>query len=311
MLAPGLIALDWGTSSLRAYLLASDGTVLESRAENWGIMHVPDNDFASAFEQVTRPWRARWPELKAIASGMIGSAQGWVQVPYCACPAGIEELAAALVSVRDGALHIVPGIARFGDAPNMMRGEESQIAGALTLHPELAARSLLVLPGTHSKWVRVEEGRVCDFDTFMTGELFALLREYSILGRPARDAANAPEPEEMEEAFTRGVLVARDAGRGVAKELFSVRALVLAGRLSPAASLEYLSGLLIGDEVRCALSGMNRAGPMALIGEAALCGRYRSALRLLDVENTEVIEGAAPSGLWHIARRAGLVAEPA
>jgi 2-dehydro-3-deoxygalactonokinase len=309
MLAPGLIALDWGTSSLRAYLLGSDGaTVLESRTESWGIMHVPANDFAAAFGEVTGSWRARWPGLKAIASGMIGSAQGWVHVPYCSCPAGIAELAAALVPVRDGALHIVPGIARFGDAPNMMRGEETQIVGALELHPDLAARSLLVLPGTHSKWVRVEDGRVCDFDTYMTGELFALLREHSILGRPAKDAGRAPDPAEAEEAFSRGVLAARDSPWGLAPALFSARALVLAGRVPPQASMEYLSGLLIGEELRCGLSGANRADRPALIGEPALCGRYHAALRLWGVEGALVIEGAAPGGLWHIAQRAGLVA---
>jgi len=314
---PGLIALDWGTSSLRAYLMGADlgadmgaggAAVLDSRAEPWGVLRVPGGDFAAAFEQVTGPWRARRPGLKTIAAGMIGSAQGWVQVPYCSCPAGIDELAAALAPVRDGAMHIVPGIAQFGLSPDVMRGEETQIVGALEQHPDLAARSRLVLPGTHSKWVQVVGGKVHDFATYLTGELFAVLRDHSILGRPAEDAGREPDPAAAEAAFVRGVVAARSAAQGVAPLLFSARALVLAGRLTPEASLEYLSGLLIGEELRCGLTGDVR--PLALVGDAVLCRRYAAALRLFGVEGTLVIDSAAPAGLWRIARRAGLVAVP-
>lgn len=303
---PSLVALDWGTSSLRAYLMGADGAaVLDSRAEAWGVMQVPGGDFAVAFEQVTGAWRARWPGLKAIAAGMIGSAQGWVQVPYCLCPAGDDELAAALAPVCGGALHIVPGIAQFGDRPDVMRGEETQIAGALEQHPGLAAKSLLVLPGTHSKWVRVVDGKVRDFATYMTGELFAVLRDHSLLGRPAKDAGRAPDPAAAEAAFVRGLVTARDSAPGVAPLLFSARAMVMAGRMTADASLAYLSGLLIGEELRCGLMGGAR--PLALIGEAPLCRRYAAALRLFGVEDTPVIDGAAPAGLWRIARRAGLI----
>jgi len=291
---PSLIALDWGTSSLRAYLLDDTGTVLDSRAEPRGIMQVRDGNFSAVFSEVT----ANWPPVTSIAAGMIGSANGWVETPYCEAPAGAEELAASLIRVPDSGLHIVPGVATDGENPNVMRGEETQIIGALQLHPELASRSLLVLPGTHSKWVQVVNGRIVDTTTFITGELFAVLREHSILGRnPASDSS-------YDDAFSRGVLAAQASSQGIAPLLFSVRSLVLTQRLAAGASLEYLSGLLIGDEVRCGL--MDGARPDALIGDAALCERYLTTLQLFDETDVTVIDGAAQAGLFCIAERAGL-----
>ena len=313
--APGLIGLDWGTSSLRAYLLAADApVVLDERAEAWGIMRLPGGDFAAAFAALTGPWRQRWPRLAAVAAGMVGSAHGWVEAPYQECPAGADELAAALVSVPGGALYVVPGVARWRGCPDVMRGEETQVVGALALHPELAARAWLVLPGTHSKWVRVEDGRVADLTTFMTGELFAVLRDHSVLGRPPGSARSAPNDAVVPngtaaaaDAFARGVAAARASRDGLAPLLFATRALTLAGRLRPDETLDYLSGLLIGDELRGALAGRGDA-PLALVGDAALCARYDAALRLFGVTEARTIDGAAPVGLWHVARRAGLVA---
>jgi 2-dehydro-3-deoxygalactonokinase len=298
--SPSLIVLDWGTSSLRAFLLDGSGKVLASRTEPWGIMHTPNGDFAAAFITVTANWRLQSPELKAIAAGMIGSAQGWVNVPYCAAPAGVDELAAALTTVPGAAMYIVPGVAVFGEQPNVMRGEESQIVGALERHPELAWHSLIVLPGTHSKWVNVCDGRVSTFTTYMTGELFAVLRDHSILGRLASDVDASVEKR----AFDRGVLAAKESVQGMAPLLFTARSLVLTDRLAAGASLEYLSGLLIGEELRCGL--MNGARPSALIGDAALCKRYVTALRLFGISDVPIIEDAAQTGLWRIASRARL-----
>ncbi|HEY0779416.1 MAG TPA: 2-dehydro-3-deoxygalactonokinase [Gemmatirosa sp.] len=328
---PGLIALDWGTSSLRAYLLgAASGTVLDRRAGPWGVTRVPEGDFAAVLDAVIGAWRARSPGLPAIASGMIGSSRGWVDVPYCSCPAGLDELAAALASVPDDALRIVPGLVRPGDAPDVMRGEETEILGALALRPELALRSVLVLPGTHSKWVTVAGGRIENFATYMTGELFAVLRDHSILGGAARDAAvddaavddtgvdeTRVEETAVRAAFARGVTAARESAGGLAPILFSARALVVTGRLAAGASLDYVSGMLIGDELRCGLAGMgvpavgatpDAALRIALVGDAALCRRYAAAFRLWGVGDVAVVDGAAPAGLWRIARRAALVA---
>ena len=303
--SPALIALDWGTSSLRAYLLGPDGAVLDSRSAPQGIMQVPGGDFAAVFEAVTGEWRRRWPELRSIAAGMIGSAQGWVEAPYLPCPAGPEELAGGLVPVPGGALLVVPGVARYGEAPNVMRGEETQIAGALALDPALGEGSLLVMPGTHSKWVSIEQGRIARFDTYMTGELFAVLRGHSILGRFARDLPKPAEDAAADAAFLRGVRAVREGGH-VAPLLFSARALVLTGGLRPELSLDYLSGLLIGEELLCGLR--DRTEGVVLIGDPALCRRYREALALLGVSEVREIGNAAIAGLWRIAVQAGLVA---
>ncbi|MEO5816095.1 MAG: 2-dehydro-3-deoxygalactonokinase [Gemmatimonadaceae bacterium] len=291
---PSLIVLDWGTTALRAYLLDDAGSVLDTRTAPHGIMHVPDSDFSAVFDAVT----ADWPPLMSIAAGMIGSASGWLEVPYCAAPAGIDELVASLTLVPNAELNIVPGVATYGALPNVMRGEETQIVGALALRPELAADSRLVLPGTHSKWVQVMNGKITGITTFMTGELYAVLCEHSILGRFASD------PTADDDSFSRGVLVAKESAHGVSPLLFSARALVLTKRLAAGSSLEYLSGLLIGDEVRCSLADGIR--PDALIGDATLCNRYRVALSLFDIHDVPVVDGAAHAGLFSIAMRAGL-----
>lgn len=303
-----LIGLDWGTTALRAWLLDAGGGVLATRAAPHGIMQLPEGGFPAAFAAIAGDWRADHPELPALAAGMVGSAQGWREAPYRECPAGPEDLAGALTRVPlagGGALHVIPGVARFDALPDVMRGEETQVAGALALHPEMAASALLVLPGTHSKWVRVEDGRIRSFRTFMTGELFSVLRGHSILGRPAQGAA-AAAPEEAARAFDRGVAAVREGGEGLAPLLFSARALVLAERLGAAESLDYLSGLLIGEELRCGLAG--GAPPrITLIGEDALCARYRRALALFGSAEPRWLEGATIAGLLRVARAAGLL----
>lgn len=293
---PALVALDWGTTSLRAWLLDRRGRILDSIRAQRGIMQVADGDFAGALAEVT----AAWPELPAIAAGMIGSTRGWIEAPYLQCPASLDDLALGLVRVPDGRLRIVPGVMRAGDAPDVMRGEETQIAGALAMRPDLAAGARLVLPGTHSKWVRVAEGRIESFTTYMTGELYALLRDHSILGRTAA----APSGPDGGSAFLRGVDAAR-AADGIAPLLFSVRALVLTGGLAPGDALDYLSGLLIGDELRSALA--EPGPPPLLIGEPALCDRYERALARLGVASAGAVPDAAVAGLWRIAVAAGLV----
>ncbi len=292
---PALIVLDWGTTALRAYLLDEAGRVIDARHEPHGIMHVPDSDFAAIYDDVT----ADWPAVASVAAGMIGSASGWLEVPYCTAPAGIEELVAGLTLVPNAPLNIVPGVMTHGIAPDVMRGEESQIVGALEMHPDLATRSRLIMPGTHSKWVDLAHGKIIGFTTFITGELFAVLREHSTLGRFSSD------PAAYDDAFSRGVLAARASTQGVAPLLFSARSLVLTHHLPPGSSLEYLSGVLIGDELRCGLLG--GAKPDALVGDATLCARYRHALSLFDIHDVPVVDGAAHVGLFSIATRAGLV----
>ena len=303
---PRLIALDWGTSSLRAFLLGDGGVVLARQAKPLGIMQVAQGGFPAVFTAITGEWLQAAPGLPTIACGMIGSAQGWRQAPYCQAPTGLQSVAAGLLAIPAGSgatLHIVPGIAIDSARPEVMRGEETQIFGALLLHPALRQDARLVMPGTHCKWVSVRDGGIADFQTFMTGELFAVLRAHSILGRPAAEAG-APASESTS-AFAQGVAAARDSAGGVAPLLFSARTLVLSGRLPAADSLEYLSGLLIGDEVRYALQqGSVR---LAFIGEPALCERYQRAVALFGVVDTLTVAGATEAGLWQIACSAGLV----
>ena len=292
--APALIAVDWGTSTLRAYLLDAAGGLLATGPTGPGAAQLAPEGFAPALAAAT----GGWPVLPVLASGMVGSNIGWVEAPYVACPASVEDLAGALAPTPGGEMRVVPGVIQRDGLANVMRGEETQVLGALCLHPALRAGARLALPGTHSKWVEVRDGRITRFTTFMTGELYAVLRAHSILGRmakapPAEDAAQA--------AFERGVR----AGERAAPLLFSARALVIAGELGPDESLDYLSGLLIGEELRCA-----GTAPDLLIGEPGLCARYRRAMAVLGLAPPPVLDAAeaTTAGLFHIAGQAGLLA---
>jgi 2-dehydro-3-deoxygalactonokinase len=313
-----LIALDWGTSVLRAYLLGEDGVVLEERSRPWGIMHLPEGGFVGALDAISGDWLSDAPGLSIIACGMVGSTQGWREAPYVPCPAGRDALEAGLLTVEvtpGRRLHIVPGVRRDGDPPDVMRGEETQVVGALTHSTHLAARARLIMPGTHSKWVRVEDGHIVDFQTYMTGELFALLKDHSILGRPARNAASSTDAE-SEIAFKRGVSAVRErSSTGAFELLFSARSLVLMTQLKAEHSLDYLSGLLVGEELRCALaigsSGLasSTGEPMALIGDPALCTRYLLAMSVFGLNAVPTIQDTARRGLWQLARQAGHCAD--
>jgi 2-dehydro-3-deoxygalactonokinase len=220
-------------------------------------------------------------------------------------------------------IHIVPGLIQRGPLPEVMRGEETQVAGAIEQDAESAieqdAESAIEqdaesarpgadvwfgLPGTHSKWVRVRDRHIVQFHTFMTGELFAALCAHTILGRTMRHPAT-PDPH----AFDRGVAVARspEARAGVVSNMFSTRTLGLVGELSATAQPDYLSGLLIGHE----LAGLERLGeiarPIVLIGDDELCQRYRRALAAFGHAAVAIASGATERGLWRVARSAGLV----
>ena len=317
---PALIGLDWGTSSLRGHLVAADGSVINTIRQPWGIQHLPSGGYAEAYRGVTGTWLSRRPNLPVLASGMVGSRQGWREAAYVDCPADAASLASGLLrfDTGTGPLAIVPGLMQRGRLPEVMRGEETQVIGALAADPALAARALFILPGTHSKWAVVRAGRIERFQTFMTGELFALLRDHSLLGRPAREAAPtgaAAAPHTFDAAaFRQGVTVAHDSGpSGIAGRLFTTRSLWLAGDLPAAASLDYLSGLLVGEEIRSGLAARDGEPlpPLVLSGEAALCDRYREALGIFGVTDVRVLGDTAAAGLWTIAAAAGLVSAAA
>lgn len=265
---PPLIAVDWGTSSLRGARLDEAGRVLEEKSAPLGILNIPNGDFAGVFASLFSDWMKPAGSV-CLISGMAGSRQGWVEAPYVACPAGPDELRQHLHWIEPGRIALVPGLSdEQGEVPDVMRGEEVQIFGAMRL--AALTDGLFVLPGTHSKWATVQGGRVTGFRTFMTGEFYGLLSQHSILARTLE--AEAPLDEAV---FLRGVARAGN-GEGLLHNAFGVRALALLGRLSPADSASYLSGLLIGEELH--LQELPAGREVIAIGAAALTVRYALAL---------------------------------
>ena len=310
-----LIALDWGTSSLRAYKLGPAGVVLEQRSLASGIMHLPTeareiagvrcaDGFELAFDTACGDWLDAEPHLPVIACGMVGSAQGWSEAAYRNTPVDVASLGKALHAVRSlrgVTVHIVPGVIEQGGLPNVRRGEETQVLGVLRSLPT-GGEVLIGLPGSHSKWVEVVGGCITHFDTFMTGEVFAILGKHSLLGRTQQT------PERFQaDAFDRGVQVARsqDGQRGLLSTLFSARTLGLTGELAADQQPDYLSGLMIGHELS-GLPDRARHTPIILVGAGALCARYQRALALCGFAHVSLAEEATEHGLWQLAVAAGL-----
>lgn len=266
--------------------------MLEERASQRGILTVPAGGFPAVLRETCGDWLDA-PGALCLVSGMAGSRQGWQEAPYCACPAGFAEVGRGLRWVERDRIALVPGLScEDGGVPDVMRGEEVQVFGALDL---LGLRSgTFVLPGTHSKWVRVQDGRVFAFATFMTGEVYALLRQHSILARmlPAEDGALA------EAAFLRGVRQAQQGG-SLLHAAFSARTLALFDRLPAQEGPSYLSGLVIGEELRARAT---EAEPIVLIGSPALTRRYALALAALGCDTRSLGAEATWRGLWALAR---------
>jgi 2-dehydro-3-deoxygalactonokinase len=261
-----MIGVDWGTTSFRAFRITPDGTVRDRRIARRGLMNLPDKRFADTLREEVGPWLAAG-EAHVLLSGMIGSRQGWKEAPYISCPAGAAEIAAALVPIEFdwGQVRLVPGLSTVDEAGVMevMRGEETQVLGLLSA---MGGSGLACLPGTHSKWVRVEGGRIIGFSTHMTGETFGALRGYTILGRMMRDGPADGAP------FDAGVKRSAEPG-GLLHHIFGARSLVLAGKLEETEAAAYLSGILIGHEVRAALAG-RRGEVVHVIGAPDLTMLY-------------------------------------
>lgn len=325
-----LIALDWGTSSLRAYRLGAHGETLELRALPCGVMQLPATDsddktgFEDAFEQACGDWLRATPDIPVIAAGMVGSRQGWHEVPYLEVPIAVDRIGASLSTLRsrDGQLiHIVPGLIQNSLLPNVMRGEETQVIGVLNTRDaesDTPGQHVLIgLPGTHSKWVQIHrsktQNQVAHFDTFMTGEVYAALCGHTILGRSMQASGNDSDTDAAQRAFERGALVAQTAAShaGVLSTIFSTRTLGLTGVLDGAGQREYLSGLLIGHEIAALQTVLRdqgrRPSQVLLVGEAGLCERYAQVLRAYDFRKVEVVAQATQRGLWQLALTAGLL----
>ena len=288
-----MIAIDWGTSSFRAYRLSEQGSVEEKREASLGILAVADGKFAAALESQVGDWLDDG-NAPVLMSGMIGSRQGWKEAPYATCPAGEAEIAAGMVDVNwaEGRrAWIVPGLSCRDSAgiPDVLRGEETQLLGVLSDLPRTSV--WVCLPGTHSKWVRLEDHRIVEFATHMTGEVFAVMRQHSILGRMMREA------QVDEEAFADGVVRARDAG-GLLHHLFGVRSAGLFGQLADESSASYLSGLLIGHE----LASIPRLSETVyVLASEQLAARYVQALSTCGISALVLDSDAVVRGLFRLS----------
>jgi 2-dehydro-3-deoxygalactonokinase len=290
-----MIGVDWGTTSFRAFRLTPGGIVRDRRAAPRGILAIEGGHFAEELLRQTGDWIADG-ETKILLAGMIGSRQGWQEAPYLACPAGAPDIAAALVPVPfDGAdVLLVPGLTHTDadGTPEVMRGEETQLVGVLA---EIGADGIACLPGSHSKWARIRDGRIDSFSTYLSGEAFAALRGHTILGRMMKDGPTDPA------AFDRGLARAENPGH-LLHHLFGVRTLGLFGKLAETESASYLSGLLIGHEVRAALP--SGGGAVHLIGSAPLCALYARAVEASGAVAFIHDEDAAARGLARIGKDA-------
>jgi 2-dehydro-3-deoxygalactonokinase len=298
--ATRMIGVDWGTTRFRAYLIAADGTVCDRRASDRGLLGVAPGAFGCVLQEEVAPWRRAYPDAPVVAAGMVGSRQGWKEVPYVSCPAGLAEIVAGTLEIdagEVGRVRLVPGLTVRDEAgiPDVMRGEETQIIGAASSLG--GGDEVVVLPGTHSKWATVRDGRILAFSTFMTGELFAVLRSHSILGRLMNDS------RADNDAFARGVRTGGlEGGAGLLRRLFSARTLGLFDEI-PGPSIEsYLSGLLIGTEIAEATKTVSPPSAVTLISGATLATAYTRAFELIGITVRRIDDDAAARGLWMIGR---------
>ena len=289
-MTPAFIGIDWGTTNLRAWALDAAGDILAEAESAQGIGALSGDGFADVLRSLIGDWTDG--RLPIVLGGMIGSRQGWHEAPYLECPARVRTLAAAALGFDTGIGRgwIIPGLSYRAETgiTDVMRGEEVQLCGLER------GDGLVVLPGTHSKWVVVQDQQIVRFRTFMTGELFALLKAHSILGR-----LMGPGEEDLG-AFDKGVERAV-ADPALTALLFSVRAEALFGRLPPHALADYLSGLLIGAEIRANAGG--RRAATTIVGSGPLARRYARALEQTGSLDLRIVDGtaAATRGLTRIA----------
>ena len=289
-----MIAVDWGTSNFRAFRLDDDGAILGRRCSPRGILRVEDGRFAEVLLAEVGDWLAQG-ENRILLCGMIGSRQGWIEGRYLPCPIGASDLAEGVLRVPFAAadVRLVPGVigADADGMPEMMRGEETEAVGVFD---SCGGAGLVCFPGTHSKWICLSNRKIVSFLTYMTGEVYSALRKCTILGRMMTTNAALDGA-----AFRRGIVRSAESG-GLLHHLFSVRTLALMNLLGEEESASYLSGLLIGHEVRAA---MPHAAHVHLVGDPVLCSLYTQAIDACGGSSTVEDGDAAARGLAAIGRR--------
>jgi 2-dehydro-3-deoxygalactonokinase len=292
------LVIDWGSSNFRAYRFGASGQIAERHQANAGILTVTDGGFEEALMREIGQWIT--PQSEILFSGMITSRNGWVETPYIAAPARLDDLASDAI-VRHGSTgatyRFLPGVCVRSPLPDVMRGEEIQVFGAI--EPEESAT--VILPGTHSKWVNVTDGVITRFRTFLTGESYALLARHSIVGRlipPDHHGFNG-------EAFLAGVTMARhESSISFLNDVFTTRSGALLGAFGTDEIADRLSGLLIGHEIKAGLGLHSKgAGRLILVGEEELAKRYERALREFGHQATIGRADAVVEGFSRLAAR--------
>jgi 2-dehydro-3-deoxygalactonokinase len=297
------IAINWGSSNFRAYLIDEHGALRDAFAEPKGIASIDREGMAAQIERLVQ----RWPDAQPIyACGMVGSNVGWEEVGYAECPIGLEGLAANLhgTTIAGRLMHIVPGLAcrrETDGSPDIMRGEETELFGLLRAG-RLPRDGMVALPGTHSKWVRIAGGTVLEFMTAMSGEMFDRLTSAGML------ASVVAAPAAAGESFTAGVLAGSGGVLGLGTQLFGARARVIRKDLARDDAASYLRGLLIGAEIADArtLYPLDGAPAVTLVGAAPVCALYADALSRLDIRSvTEDAGDASAQGFAAIHAAVG------
>lgn len=303
-----LLGLDWGSSSLRAWLIGADGRVLARRDSDAGVATIAGGRFLDAFQALCGPWIEGAPSLPVVACGMVGSQDGWRDAGRVRTPAGLEALSRRLASFDDLAgrpFRVVPGLVARGeiDSPDLMRGGETQVFGALR-----GRDGLFVLPGTHCRWVEVRDRRIVAFRTYMTGEIYALLCRRSTLARNCGDPDDSPQHQaEALRAFDEGVDHAGAQPASLTHLLFTARTEALLGGLAAHQVPAYLSGLLIGAEVRDASKWSPHDLAATVVARTDLSARYARAMHRLGLRGNVADGDSAAAGLVAIARAATLL----
>ena len=295
---PAFVAVDWGTSSFRAWLMAGDGTELAESRGGEGMLHCATSGFAPVLADHLAKLGAS-ADVPVLICGMAGARQGWVEAPYLQTPTRLDALHAGAIRVAtDGDVRILPGLAHTRpDQPDVMRGEETQLLGIT--EPDFTG--IVCIPGTHSKWIRIDAGAVIDFATYMTGELFAVISQHSILMHAVESSEAGAENGEP---FRAGLASILATPTGLTNALFRLRAAQLLGFEQRSDGAARLSGLLIGAEIADARARFGAGLPLRLIGAGRLGRLYRDALAAtgFDVNESDA-EQASRRGLIKAARQ--------
>ena len=290
MTKPAYVAVDWGTSSFRLWLICEDGSILAERRSGEGMTTAAQTGFAKVLQAHLDAISAP-DDIPVIVCGMAGARQGWVEAGYIDTPTSLAAILTAAVSVpgqsRD--VRILPGLAqRSQQVPDVMRGEETQLLGAIAANAK--GEQLVCMPGTHSKWVRVLDGQVTGFSTFMTGELFDIITKHSILSHAVAGASDQPADTKAFEAALKAVLNRPALATNL---LFTARSGQLLNGLTSAGAQALISGTLIGAEIAGALTSAGENAAITLVASGRLQALYEDAFRSLSLNYKTIDADAA------------------